>query len=314
MADHRSSTEPGASSTRADRGAVIVAGGSGARMGGTDKPGLVAGGHTLLDIALHACASCAEIVVVGPHRPTTRQVTWTREEPAGSGPLAAVDAGMRLLSEHITTVTILAADLPFISGRAVDRLHDALNSTGADGAVLVDENGRRQFLTTVVDRGALATALHALGDVHDRPLRHLFDRLRLVDLPDTRTAKDVDVPADLALLTAKPHGGTSMTMDTFIAELCERLGVPVDDVDVNAILDLAKDVARGVERPAAPVATFVAGYAAAIKGGGTEALEEAVDTIAALAGEWADATGEPPPEQAPPLHDAADAETRNAGA
>jgi hypothetical protein len=57
-----------------------------------------------------------------------------------------------------------------------------------------------------------------------------------------------------------------MTMDPWIATLCEQLGVPIDDVDVSAILDLAKDAAHNVERPAAPVTTFIAGYAAATSG------------------------------------------------
>jgi hypothetical protein len=42
------------------------------------------------------------------------------------------------------------------------------------------------------------------------------------------------------------------------------------DETVGIILDLARDVAHGVARPAAPVAAFLAGMAAA-RGGGTPA-------------------------------------------
>ncbi|WP_205740531.1 DUF6457 domain-containing protein [Haloactinopolyspora alba] len=71
-----------------------------------------------------------------------------------------------------------------------------------------------------------------------------------------------------------------------MAALCEQLGVPVDDVDVGAILELAKDAAHQVERPAAPVTAFVAGYAAALKGGGQAAVAASVGTASELAWSW----------------------------
>jgi hypothetical protein len=82
-----------------------------------------------------------------------------------------------------------------------------------------------------------------------------------------------------------------MTIDAFVAALCERLNVPIDDVDINAILDLAKDAAHNVERPAAPITTFVAGYAAALQGGGSGAVDAAVDAAAELAAQWPDTAG-----------------------
>lgn len=75
-------------------------------------------------------------------------------------------------------------------------------------------------------------------------------------------------------------------MEPWVAALCEQLGVPVDDVDVGAILDLAKDAAHNVERPAAPVTAFVAGYAAALKGGGDAVVAATLDTAGAMARDW----------------------------
>lgn len=75
-------------------------------------------------------------------------------------------------------------------------------------------------------------------------------------------------------------------MDRWVSELCDQLGVPVDDVDVGAILDVARDAAHNVERPAAPVTAFVAGYAAAIKGGGAAQVAAALDTAGDLARDW----------------------------
>lgn len=43
--------------------------------------------------------------------------------------------------------------------------------------------------------------------------------------------------------------------------LTEALGVPDFDPDIALILDLARDAAHGVARPAAPLTTFLVGYA-----------------------------------------------------
>jgi hypothetical protein len=75
-------------------------------------------------------------------------------------------------------------------------------------------------------------------------------------------------------------------MQTWVNALCQELEVPVDDVDIDAILELAKDAAHNVERPAAPVTTFVAGYAAALRGGGGHAVQDATRKAAELAREW----------------------------
>ncbi len=55
------------------------------------------------------------------------------------------------------------------------------------------------------------------------------------------------------------------TLDVWTARLSAELGLPDDfAVDIRVILDLARDVAHSVARPAAPVSTFVVGYAAGL--------------------------------------------------
>ncbi|WP_030392458.1 MULTISPECIES: DUF6457 domain-containing protein [Kitasatospora] len=76
------------------------------------------------------------------------------------------------------------------------------------------------------------------------------------------------------------------TLDDWIAEACTELGIDLD-VDVKGLLDLARVVAHGVDRPAAPLTTFLIGYAAASRGGGPEAVAEASRRAAALAERWA---------------------------
>ncbi|CAN3981911.1 Molybdopterin-guanine dinucleotide biosynthesis protein MobA [Kitasatospora purpeofusca] len=85
------------------------------------------------------------------------------------------------------------------------------------------------------------------------------------------------------------------TLDDWIAEACTELGIDLD-VDVKGLLDLARVVAHGVDRPAAPLTTFLIGYAAAQRGGGPEAVAEASRRAAALAERWAAAA----PDQGQP--------------
>ncbi len=47
-----------------------------------------------------------------------------------------------------------------------------------------------------------------------------------------------------------------------------ELGVDPAVVDRTLLLDVARDAAHGVARPAAPLTTFLVGYAAGLHGGG----------------------------------------------
>lgn len=75
-------------------------------------------------------------------------------------------------------------------------------------------------------------------------------------------------------------------LDEWTARLCAELGVELD-LDVRLLLDVARDAAHEVTRTAAPVTTFVVGYAAAARGGGTVAIAEAAARASALAHAWA---------------------------
>jgi hypothetical protein len=84
------------------------------------------------------------------------------------------------------------------------------------------------------------------------------------------------------------------TLDDWIAEVSTELGIELD-VDVPGLLYLARVVAHGVARPAAPLTAFLVGYAAGRQGGGAEAVAEAGARTAALAERWVAAA---PPEPA----------------
>lgn len=61
-------------------------------------------------------------------------------------------------------------------------------------------------------------------------------------------------------------------LEAWVHELADVLGVDPAAVDVTALLDLARDAAHGVARPAAPLTTFLVGLAAGRGGGSPEAV------------------------------------------
>lgn len=67
---------------------------------------------------------------------------------------------------------------------------------------------------------------------------------------------------------------------TWIRTAGDSLGVPTENFDLDELLDLTRDVAYGVERPAAPLSLFVVGYALAAGKNGD--LGEVLQKIAAL--------------------------------
>jgi molybdopterin-guanine dinucleotide biosynthesis protein A len=272
--------------------AVVLAGGAARRMDGLDKPALRVGGRTLLDRVLGACREAATTVVVGPRRPTARPVLWTRERPPGGGPLAALAAGLRETSADL--VAVLAADLPFAGPETVAALLAAL-PPGADGVLCTDPGGRDQPLLALY-RGeplrretALLAAEH--GSLGGLPLRLLTGELRLARLPDPAGAAtfDTDTPGELAGARARirEHG---RVLNEWISAVRDELGIDLD-VDTSVLLDLARDAAHGVARPAAPLTTFLVGYAAALAGGGPERVAEAAARATALAARWQEEDG-----------------------
>ncbi len=76
-----------------------------------------------------------------------------------------------------------------------------------------------------------------------------------------------------------------MNLHDWIDELCDELDIEVE-VDEALILDLARDAAHSVERKAAPITTFLLGYAAAGFAGDPRQVERLAGLAAALAMRW----------------------------
>jgi molybdopterin-guanine dinucleotide biosynthesis protein A len=278
--------------------AVVLAGGAGRRLGGgTDKPAVRVGARTLLDRVLAACPDAARTVVVGPPRRTARPVRHVREDPPGGGPVAALAAGLGPVTAPL--VVVLAADLPFLTPAAVHRLRDALAADpAADGVLYRDAGGtgRDQPLTAAYRTAALRRRLAAVaaedggGDLTGLPLRLVTAGLTLRRLP-ADGALDCDTWADIGTARARirDHG---TVLDEWIAAVAAELGVD-PDVDTKTLLDAARDAAHAVARPAAPLTTFLVGYAAALHG---MSPADAARRVSALAEAWA--REEQPPGQA----------------
>jgi hypothetical protein len=68
-------------------------------------------------------------------------------------------------------------------------------------------------------------------------------------------------------------------LNDWLVALAAALGLDPADVPVGTLLDVARDVAHNVARPAAPLSTFLVGLAAA-RNGGTPADIEAASALA----------------------------------
>ncbi|MEV4507684.1 NTP transferase domain-containing protein [Dactylosporangium sp. NPDC049525] len=164
--------------------AVILAGGGGTRLGGRDKPMLAVAGVPMLDRVLGALGGADLRIVVGPVRAgLPAGVRTVREEPPGGGPAAATAAGLALIpsADRAALVGVFAADLPHLTGEAVAVLVDAVTA-GVDGAVFVDERGKRQLLCGVWRVHALRAGVERLGDPVGKSMRAVFDGLGVAEV------------------------------------------------------------------------------------------------------------------------------------
>jgi molybdopterin-guanine dinucleotide biosynthesis protein A len=284
--------------------AVILAGGTAVRLDGADKAALEHDGRSLLAHALTATAGASETVVVGPVTETTRPVTFTRETPAGGGPLAGLAAGVAALRGPGVLVAVLAVDMPHVTASTLARLLSAAEA--GQGAWLVDRDGRRQ-LAGVVRRASVP----APEDAHGLPMRLLMERAETVDVPaEGAEAADIDTWDDVARLRDGASCGDrsragleqrapireiwSVNLHDWIDELCDALDIETE-VDEALVLDLAKVAADNVIRKAAPITTYLLGYAAGSADADVEEIERLAAKAQALAEQWDHPSGSPDP-------------------
>ncbi|MGH3497927.1 MAG: DUF6457 domain-containing protein [Nocardioidaceae bacterium] len=76
-----------------------------------------------------------------------------------------------------------------------------------------------------------------------------------------------------------------MSMRDWVTAVQTELGIKLD-LDTDLVLEVARDAAHLVERPAAPVTTFLIGYAAALRGGGSDHVDEVAAQVSRLTETW----------------------------
>lgn len=77
-----------------------------------------------------------------------------------------------------------------------------------------------------------------------------------------------------------------MNLHDWIDEVCDVLDIDLDDLDEALVLDVAREAAHAVQRPAAPITTFLLGYAAARYEGDEDELERLSALTISLAQRW----------------------------
>jgi len=204
--DDRETGDAGSAVAARDRSpellaAVVLAGGAGRRLGGVDKPAIMVGGRPLLGSVVEAAvlAGAGRIVVVGPARPGFPVVSFTSEEPAGGGPVPALRAGLALVSEPV--MLLLAGDLPFLDAGVLRGLAASARDGTGDGAVLVDDSGRAQWLASCWGTAGLRAALESYSGDSLRGLLSSLNYAELAPAPEAGAPPwwlDCDTPEDLA--------------------------------------------------------------------------------------------------------------------
>jgi molybdopterin-guanine dinucleotide biosynthesis protein A len=188
---------------------IVLAGGRGSRLGGTDKATVVVAGRTLLSRALDAREFATEAVVVGPPSldaaAKAAGASRVLEEPVFGGPVAGIAAGLAALERTPITpddglVLVLACDLPWARDAAalVVAARDRLRP-GLDGIHLADRAGRALWLIGIYRNHALRAGLDRLGDsARGASVRSLLAGLALDTVADaTGVGRDVDTWEDV---------------------------------------------------------------------------------------------------------------------
>jgi molybdopterin-guanine dinucleotide biosynthesis protein A len=178
----------------------LFTGGASRRLG-SPKAELTIDGERLADRNARVLLEVCDVVLeVGPGYSVLPSI---REEPAGSGPLAALVAGGDALAARgaATRFLVLAVDLPFAARALLERLRDH----AAAGVVVPRVDGMAQPLCARYTNEALATARALLSD-GARAMRSLLDAVSVTWVDDdelravvsANSLADVDTPEDAA--------------------------------------------------------------------------------------------------------------------
>jgi molybdopterin-guanine dinucleotide biosynthesis protein A len=176
---------------------ILLTGGSSRRMG-RDKASLEFGNHTLLKFQLEQVPNELTVIVVGEPIAAGDHITFIREDPAGSGPVAAVAAAMALVNTPL--ILLLAVDAPF----AMPRLLNVSLASSTNALIPVDRSGHAQYLAGIYRTDPLRIAVNQIASPVGVSVRELMSHLPCVEYREIPPGEaeffiDLDTPEDLAI-------------------------------------------------------------------------------------------------------------------
>ncbi|MGN6607917.1 MAG: DUF6457 domain-containing protein [Jatrophihabitans sp.] len=68
-------------------------------------------------------------------------------------------------------------------------------------------------------------------------------------------------------------------LEAWLYRVADELGIDPSALDQDLLLDLTRDVAHGVSRPAAPLTAFLVGLSAGLEGGTHDTVQMAVEDV-----------------------------------
>lgn len=183
---------------------LVLAGGTSRRFG-SDKLVVPVEGRPLLLRAVDAVDAVTDetIVAISADRPLPEGIALppavrvVRDEPGHDGPLAGLAAGLTAASHEI--VVVLGGDHGWADPSTLAALRDAVAGDPDLDAAMLEVDGRRQPLAAAYRR-RVTSAARAQLESGDLRLVTFVDALATCTLTGpgaARTARDVDVPADL---------------------------------------------------------------------------------------------------------------------
>lgn len=197
-------------------GAVLLAAGSGSRLGGRPKSLLELGGVPLIRrqlIALSGAGVDEVVVVLGHHADAIEAavrdfpVTLARNPSPDDGQASSVRIGLQALAGKLDAVIVVLADQPMINAQDITALIGAFKKRG-DASMLVPrvagEPGNPVIFEAELREQWLA------GDV-DAACRRWRDanpeRVRWFDTDNQRYRVDIDTPEDIARFVERTGHG-----------------------------------------------------------------------------------------------------------
>lgn len=198
-----------ASSPQHLNGMIVLAGGTGKRLGGCSKPDLLIAGDRLISWTLSFLPKVPTVVVAPEEVEVPEKVFLTMEEPPGSGPAAGIVAGWHRLAASFVfspsdIIGVCPVDAP-LSGFALRQLGRQLQEMNEDGSgkekILLGQVGEvTQYVLGAFTVRALMEM--ARSNPLNRSVRGLLGEIGFATREiSANYARDLDTPADIAPIT-----------------------------------------------------------------------------------------------------------------